>query len=132
MTLFKYREITYLNRKCQVYYFNYGIGTGTFFSSGSGSRVKKIQSNSTELQNWTELELYTNLIIKTKPIGKTVKLDKIYSNSCYFFNGSNIEKLQWHFEVQSNSYAVYSRPVENIANCFVVCELKNFFIEKCV
>ena len=80
--------------------------------------------------------LYTNLVITTNLIGKTVKLDKIYWNYSYFCNGSpnytnsNIEKLQWHFEAQLNYYAVYSKPVEKIANSFAVCKLKNFCIEK--
>ena len=34
------------------------------------------------------------------------------------------------FQDQSNYYAVYSRPVENVANFFAVCELKKFFYRK--
>ena len=69
-------------------------------------------------------------------MGETVKSDKIYSNSFYFFNGPpklykfNIEKLQWQFEVQSNFYAVYSRPIVNITNFFAVCELIIFLYKK--
>ena len=36
--------------------------------------------------------------------------------------------MQWHFEVQLHFYAVYSRPVKNIANFFAVSEF--FFMEK--
>ena len=32
------------------------------------------------------------------------------------YTKSNIEKLQWQFEVQSNYNAIYSKPIENIAN----------------
>ena len=75
--------------------------------------------------------------ITTKPMSKTVKSDKILFKFLLFFlsfhqnyTNFNIEKLQWHFEVQSNHYVVYSRPIENIANFFAVCELEKFYVEK--
>ena len=48
-------------------------------------------------------------------------MTKIRKKLFKFFNGS--PKL---YKLQPNYYAVYSRPIENIANFFAVCELKIF------